>query len=31
VVLSGIGALLYFAIDWLERRLIYWRDDTRLV
>lgn len=31
VVLSGIGAILYFAIDWLESRLIYWRDDSKLV
>ena len=31
VVLSVIGALLYFAIDWLEKRLIYWRSDTTLV
>jgi NitT/TauT family transport system permease protein len=31
VVLSGIGALLYFAIDWLERRMIYWRSDSTLV
>ncbi len=31
VVLSLIGALLYFAIDWLEKRLIYWRSDTTLV
>jgi NitT/TauT family transport system permease protein len=28
VVLSIIGAVLYFAIDWLERRLIYWRSDS---
>jgi len=31
VILSGIGALLYFLIDWLERRLIYWRSDSSLV
>jgi NitT/TauT family transport system permease protein len=31
VVLSLIGAILYFAIDWLERRLIYWRSDSSLV
>lgn len=31
VVLSAIGAILYFAIDWLERRMIYWRSDSTLV
>lgn len=31
VVLSAIGAILYFAIDWLERRLIFWRSDSTLV
>jgi NitT/TauT family transport system permease protein len=31
VVLSVIGAVLYFAIDWLERRLIYWRSDSQVV
>ena len=31
VILSGIGAILYFAIDWLERRLIYWRSDSSRV
>lgn len=28
VVLSLIGSLLYFAIDWIDRRLIFWRTDT---
>ena len=31
VVLSALGAILYFAIDWLERRMIYWRTDSSLV
>lgn len=31
VILSAIGAILYFAIDWLERRMIFWRDDASLV
>ena len=31
VILSAIGAILYFAIDWLERRMIYWRDDNSLI
>lgn len=31
VVLSAIGAILYFAIDWLEKRMIYWRSDSTLV
>lgn len=30
VVLSVIGAVFYFAIDWLERRLIFWRNNTTL-
>jgi NitT/TauT family transport system permease protein len=30
VILSAIGAILYFAIDWLERRLVYWRSDSSL-
>jgi len=30
VILSAIGAILYFAIDWLERRLVYWRNDSGL-
>jgi len=30
VVLSAIGAILYFAIDWLERRMIYWRSDSTI-
>jgi NitT/TauT family transport system permease protein len=31
VVLSLIGAILYFTIDWLERRMIYWRNTSSLV
>jgi NitT/TauT family transport system permease protein len=31
VVLSAIGAILYFAIDWLERRVVYWQSDSTLV
>ncbi len=31
VILSVIGAVLYFLIDWLERRIIYWRNDASLV
>lgn len=31
VVLSTVGAVLYFAIDWLENRLIFWREDNRLI
>lgn len=27
VILSALGAILYFAIDWLERRMIYWHSD----
>lgn len=30
VVLSVIGAVFYFAIDWLERRLIFWRNTNSL-
>ena len=30
VILSAIGAILYFAIDWLERRMIYWRSDSTI-
>jgi NitT/TauT family transport system permease protein len=30
VVLSALGSVLYFAIDWLDGRLIFWRaDDNR--
>jgi NitT/TauT family transport system permease protein len=30
VVLSAMGSVLYFAIDWLDGRLIFWRaDDNR--
>lgn len=30
VVLSAIGSILYFAIDWLDGKLIFWRaDDNR--
>jgi NitT/TauT family transport system permease protein len=28
VVLSFVGAVLYFAIDWVDRKLIFWRSDT---
>jgi NitT/TauT family transport system permease protein len=28
VVLSAIGSILYFLIDWLDRKLIFWRSDT---
>jgi NitT/TauT family transport system permease protein len=28
LVLSAIGSVLYFAIDWLDKRLIFWRTDT---
>jgi NitT/TauT family transport system permease protein len=31
VVLSLVGAILYFSIDWLERRMIYWRSTSSLV
>lgn len=31
VVMSAIGAILYFAIDWLERRVVFWQSDTSLV
>lgn len=27
IVLSLIGAILYFAVDWLDRKLIFWRTD----
>jgi NitT/TauT family transport system permease protein len=30
VILAGIGAVLYFLLEWLDRRLIYWRrEDTQ--
>jgi NitT/TauT family transport system permease protein len=25
VILAGLGAVLYFLLEWLDRRLIYWR------
>jgi len=28
VVLSAMGSVLYFLIDWLDRRLIFWRSDS---
>ena len=28
VVLSVMGSVLYFMIDWLDRRLIFWRSDS---
>jgi len=28
VVLSLIGSILYFFIDWLDRKLIFWRSDS---
>jgi NitT/TauT family transport system permease protein len=31
VILSAVGAILYFAIDWLERRMIYWRSDNSAI
>ena len=27
VILGSLGAVLYFALEWLDRRLIYWRTD----
>ena len=31
VILAGIGAVLYFLLEWLDRRLIYWRqEDTQV-
>jgi NitT/TauT family transport system permease protein len=27
IILAGIGAVLYFLLEWLDRRLIYWRSD----
>lgn len=27
VVLAGLGAVLYFLLEWVDRKLIYWRDE----
>ena len=26
VVLAAVGAILYFVVEWLDKRLIYWRE-----
>lgn len=28
IVLSVIGALLYFIVEWIDRKLIFWREDA---
>jgi NitT/TauT family transport system permease protein len=28
IILSGIGAIFYFALEWLDKKLIYWRQES---
>lgn len=28
IILSGIGAIFYFALEWLDKKIIYWRQES---